>query len=44
MCEAICIECEDCEQYQNGCGGQSGTFYFEACPASDQYIGNGRYQ
>jgi hypothetical protein len=42
MGEDVCTQCDYCGWFENGCGGQSGTFYEEACPASDQYAGRGR--
>ncbi|MBU7007102.1 hypothetical protein [Phosphitispora fastidiosa] len=32
MCEEACINCQQCEEYKNGCHGQIGSFNDEMCP------------
>lgn len=41
MCETICMTCETCrdEGENNGCTGQTGGFYSEACPNCKEYKG-----
>ena len=34
MCEEACINCEQCEEFKNGCQGQTGTFCDELCPTT----------
>ncbi|WP_418790285.1 hypothetical protein [Phosphitispora sp. TUW77] len=32
MCEEACINCEQCDDFKNGCQGQIGSFFDELCP------------
>lgn len=32
MCEAACLQCNQCEKFKNSCQGQTGTFKPEMCP------------
>ncbi len=33
MCEETCLICEQCDDYKNGCQGQTGTFDNTFCPS-----------
>ncbi len=40
MCEEACLICEQCDEYKNGCQGQTGTFDCALCPSAiiEQFI------
>lgn len=35
MCEADCIQCEQCDKFRNGCQGQRGSFDRGLCPEQE---------
>lgn len=43
MPQEICSQCSVCDNRGIICGGQTGIFFAEACPSSDDYVGNGRW-
>ena len=35
MCYEVCLSCEQCEYFKNGCSGQTGTYDKDLCPAAE---------